>query len=216
VTPEAAAALPPATRVVLTAGMPRSGSTAVFNIARLLLERQGDPLTSGWIEDVTEPVQPTVLLKVHDWHLDLAHRAEVVLISHRDLRAVARSLAGMGWLWPEGSALDHLDSLVRTQAQWSTVSSLDLRYETMIQDWPTTAAQIASAIQIDLPRAELETIARQVATMPTEVPADRKYNPVTLLHRGHRREDRGDYDFLLIEAEIHRRFSDWQEAHGYR
>jgi hypothetical protein len=196
--------------------MPRSGSTAVFNIARLLLERQGVPLTSGWIDDVTEPVYQTALLKVHDWDPALAQRAEVVLLSHRDLRAIAQSLAGMGWLWPEGSALDHLDSLVRTQAQWSTVSSLDLRYETMIQDWPRTASQVASAMQVDVPRAELEIIARQVATMPTEVPEDREYHPVTLLHRGHRREDRGNTDSLSIEDEIHRRFSDWQEAHGYR
>lgn len=214
-TPEAAATLPATTRLVLAAGMPRSGSTAVFNLARLLLEGQRRPLTSGWIEDVTEPVQAALLLKVHEWHPELAQRADLVLTSHRDLRAVARSLAALDWLWPGDGAFDHLAHLVQAHDRWSAVAALDLRYESMVQDWQAATRKVARALGVDPPRTEMEAIAQQVAQMKTAVPAGRDYDPVTLMHRGHRHEDRGATAPLTIEDEIHRRFSSWQKRHRY-
>jgi hypothetical protein len=130
--PEAIAALSSRTRVIVAAGPSRSGSTPLYNVARLLLEREG-PLTAGWIEDIVEPVQGVLLVKVHEWHSGLAHRADAVLTCHRDLRNVARSLAAMGWLWgfnkPGASVFDHIGKIVRLHRQWSSVAAIDLRYE---------------------------------------------------------------------------------------
>lgn len=215
VTPEAAAALPPTSRVILAAGMPRSGSTAIFNLGRLLLEGDGRPLTSGWIDDVTDPVQSTVLLKLHEWNPALARRADVVLTCHRDLRAVARSLAAVGWLWPGARGLDHIDHIVRLHTRWSAVATLDLCYEAMVGDWVTAAAAVASALGVDAAAADVATAARRVAELRPEIPADREYDPVTLMHRNHRRQQRSGSPPLRIEEEIQRRFSVWQEAHGY-
>lgn len=214
-TPETAAALPATARLVLAAGMPRSGSTAVFNLARLLLESQSGSLTAGWIEDVAEPVQGTLLLKVHDWHPALAQRADLVLTSHRDLRAVARSLAAVGWLWPGNGAFDHVSHLVSVHARWSALAAVDLRYESMVQDWPASTRHIAAALEVPASRSEIAAVARRVAQMRAATSGDRDYDPVTLMHRGHRREDRGRSTPVPIEEEIHRRFSTWQEVHGY-
>ena len=52
--------------IILSAGMPRSGSTWLFNAARLLLRANGEP-SSGWIGDWSSlPRKPVLLLKVSE------------------------------------------------------------------------------------------------------------------------------------------------------
>lgn len=213
-TPEAAADLPPTSRLILAAGLPRSGSTALFNAARLLLEAVGRPLTSGWIDDVTPPVQSTVLLKVHEWHPELARRADVVLTCHRDLRAVARSLAAIGWLWPGDQAIDHIAHVVQLHEHWSGQAALDLHYETMILDWEEVATRVALVLGIDPGTVDLTAVAREVAELRTEIPAEREHDPLTLMHKDHRQKQATSPP-SPIENEIQPRFSAWQEAHGY-
>lgn len=195
--------------------MPRSASTAIFNLARLLLERAGTPFTSGWIDDITPPVHSTVLVKVHEWHPVLARRADLVLTSHRDLRAVARSLAAVGWLWSGTMALDHIATLVSVHAHWSAVARLDFRYETLVENWARATADIALALGIDPTAFDGDTVARHVIDMRPEIPSDREYDPVTLMHKNHRQKHRRGLPGLPIEDEIQRRFLGWQTAHGY-
>jgi hypothetical protein len=219
--PEAVAALPPTTRVILAAGPYRSGSTPLYNIARLVLEREGNRITSGWIDDIAAPVDSTVLLKVHEWHSGLARRADVVLTCHRDLRAVARSLASMGWLWgyniPGASAIDHIGTIVRLHAQWSARAAVDLRYEDMVRDWTDATARIAHALGVTLISRALAEIVRMVRDMPAPLEGGTSgYDPRTLLFPKHRSVGAtGGGLPRALEAEIHRCFGNWQVARGY-
>jgi hypothetical protein len=215
-TPDALAALPAGRRLILAAGTRRSGSTALFNMARLLLERQGGTLTAGWIEDIAEPLGATVLVKVHDWHPALAKRADVVLTCHRDLREVARSLAAIGWLQPGAKLFDQITNITHHYTQWQPAAAADLAYEDMVANWGTAVANVAAVLRISASPADIETIAREVGGMPAPAALEggRKYDPVTLMHRGHRAEER--VQPLAVESEIQQRFLSWQTAHGYR
>src|SRR5262245_15346631 len=74
--------------LVLSAGMPRSGSTWLFNAARLLLRQTvaPDELGSGWVGDWARlPKRPWLLLKVHEYDAFLARRARAILYSYRDV-----------------------------------------------------------------------------------------------------------------------------------
>ena len=70
--------------------MPRSGSTWLYNAARLLLRRApqgGADLSGGWIGDWRRlPKRRRLLLKVHEFDPFLAKKARLVLYSYRDLR----------------------------------------------------------------------------------------------------------------------------------
>src|SRR5271167_332714 len=148
-TPAAIAALPARVRVILAAGAIRSGSTPIFNIARLLLEHAIGPIAAGWIDDLPEPRHETVLIKVHEWHPELAERANVVLTCHRDLREVVRSLTAIGWLREGSEAVKQIGDIVRDHTQWMLVAATDIPYENMIRDWKATVAEIAAALGID-------------------------------------------------------------------
>lgn len=103
--------------VVVAAGLPRSGSTLMFNLLRVML-RQRDPNTvSGYVTDLKRmgggrgnssleayrALNTTVLVKTHgpvDWERftggrSLASSADLTVLTRRDLRDEARSLIFM-------------------------------------------------------------------------------------------------------------------------
>ena len=80
--------------LILCAGIPRSGSTWLYNAARMLASHpaRGDhPVYGAWIEhyDPSNPARVHVV-KVHEPDEKLAWRASAVLTSRRDLRTLRR------------------------------------------------------------------------------------------------------------------------------
>ena len=88
-------------KIILSAGMPRSGSTWLYNAARLLLissSSVGNNLSSGWIEDLgTLSKKEVMLIKIHDLPKFLSKKSQIILYSYRDLRdALASSKRKFG------------------------------------------------------------------------------------------------------------------------
>jgi hypothetical protein len=215
-TPEDLASLPPHIRVVLAAGVIRSGSTPLFNVARLLLREAGESFTAGWINDLAPPMKNTVLVKIHEWHASVAERANIVLTCHRDLREVARSLAAIGWLKTGSEAFEQIRGIVYNHTQWKLAASVDIPYEYMIVDWKGVVAKIASVLVINVSRTDVEAIAREVCKLsaPAALVDGRQYDPTTLMHRNHRSGKKICYS--QIENEVHQQFLRWQTVHGYK
>ena len=161
------------------------------------------------------------MVKTHEWDRRLAQRADIVLTCHRDLRAVARSLAAMGWLWgldiPGASPLQHVGKIVRLYGQWSAVAAVDLRYEEMTADMNRATGQVAAALELPASPAGIAGVAREVAGMRAPLAESGcAFDPVTLMYPAHRHEGaNGDPLPAGLEEEIHRRFYGWQAAHGY-
>jgi hypothetical protein len=210
--PDAIAALPPEYRIIVAAGATRSGSTALFNMLRLLVEQSGAPVTAGWVDDVTEPLKRTLIVKIHEWHPMLAKRANVVFTCHRDLRHVVRSLGAMKWL--HTSPAMQIARIVQHQAGWAQTAALDLRYEDMIADLNQAVGRVAAALGFKDDRFDLNAIARQVEGMPSPGPNDQKYDLTSLMHQNHRHHGNAE-PLPQIETEIHRQFAAWQAAHSY-
>ena len=213
--PEALAALPASHRLIVAAGALRSGSTAVYNIARLILEQQDGSFTAGWFKDIKGPVGDSVLVKIHRWEPALAERADVVLTSHRDLREIVRSMAAIGWLKPEPDVYPQLERIVGFQTQWQSVATLDVAYEAMKRDMLAAVSAIAAAIGGDSSQVDFGVIVREVDAMPSPsaLPEGQPHDLKTLMHLNHR--SRETTAPLLIEDAIHRHFLAWQTMHGY-
>jgi hypothetical protein len=209
--PDSIAALPPKYRVIVAAGATRSGSTALFNMLRLLLEQSGTPLTGGWVDDVKEPLKRTLLVKIHEWHPILAKRANVVFTCHRDLRYVVRSLGAMKWL--DTSPAMQIAEIVRHHAEWARTAALDLRYEDMIADFNQAVRRIGAALGFNDGGFDFDAIAREVEGLPLLARSDQKYDPTSLMHKNHRHEN--VEPLPQIETEIHHQFAAWQAAHSY-
>ena len=159
-------------RIILAAGMPRSGSTWLYNAVRLLLGDNPD-LVAGWVDDLARREAALLLVKIHD-PSDLADRADLIFTTYRPLAEVAASLGRMGWP-NDATAMQQ----VRDQrAFWGPRSNCDILYSDIINSPGETVSRIASVLGV--PNKDI------VSELLTMKEPEAGYDPVNLLHRGHR------------------------------
>jgi hypothetical protein len=201
--------------IVLAGGMPRSGSTWLFNAARLLLRDRGG-LSSGWIADWHSlPTAPTVLLKVHDFDPLLAKRAVVVLCSYRDVRDV---LASSKRMFDTAPTLAEARRLLDQDRRWRRSAHLAMRYESMLADPQAVVTDLATVLKVGPCDAAAVVAAVDRLSRGTDRTAE-TYDRETLLHPGHVTDGRhgswaGWLDRELV-ARIEGACGAWLTDNGY-
>lgn len=213
--PEELANIPRTTRLVVCAGASRSGSTLLYNMTRILLERSGAAPSAGWIKDLQEPLRDVAVVKLHAWHPEVAERADAVFASYRDLRQVARSRHRMGWL-REGEAMyDQIAAIVSHHEKWERRADATFSFERLLADSTDCVRQIANVLDIEASLPLLEQVPQEAQGIaaPESLPDGAVHDSTTLLHINHRGGGRSDpFEF---ENEVHERFLGWQNARGY-
>jgi hypothetical protein len=209
--------------IYLCAGMPRSGSTWLFNAVRLLLKYAGAPdLAGGYVGQSEELLtHRTALIKLHPFHPELAARADVILTTHRDLRDVS---ASMQRHYQRGYSAADMNEWVRSQVRWSQVAAYDLHYENLLVDKLAEIKKIAAALK--LPPATLDALPYE--TVAGEIDGEKfkrrfsestAYDAVNLLHEGHITDGRhGSWEGVLSApclAAIEKEFRGWMTLRGY-
>lgn len=206
-------------RIILIAGVPRSGSTWLYNVARMLLERVG-PVHGYWIDDYREAGSPptpddgTLLIKLHEFEQPLADAADVVLTSRRDLVEIAASADRLGWAKTDDELTAFIDGVVWKHEAWRAVSAYELAFERLARDAESEVLAIAEIIGVQITPADAEAIARQVASQRFD--GDKgTYDPRTLLHPRH--IARAPHALHNSQAALIRdRFARWQRTYGYQ
>jgi hypothetical protein len=164
--------------VVAIAGMIRSGSTWLFNAARLLA---GDEFeAAGWHADLPER-DGKFLVKLHAPSEGWASRARLVLTTRRDLRDVAASLIAMDW----GADLSGaIDAAVEAHQWWADRSALEIPYEQIVGSPLGVLKSLAAVLGVRASDQVFDDVAMALSAMPT--PEGSSYDKTTLLHPGHR------------------------------
>jgi len=209
------------TRLILCAGIPRSGSTWLYNAARLgcTLVGNGD-VHAAWIDDY-DAASPAAwhVVKVHDAAPDLEQRAHAVLTSRRDLRDIAASAARRGWVDGDAGMLDLLGRVVAQHDHWSRTAALEVVYADIETAPVRTAAAVLDAIGLDPDERHARAIVEGIEATGDPAAGEAGYDPLTLLHPGHRASGGGgDYAVTLEPAMIERiemHYGDWLDRHGY-
>jgi hypothetical protein len=185
---------------VLVAGMPRSGSTWQFNAVRLLLEDAGLPHWAGWIDDLPEELDvPLRLVKVHQ-PSDAPGAPDMIFTTLRPIADCLVSLIRMGWLTPEPEAVRRAYAgQLALRDHWAPLSVHTTRFETLLKEPEAEVAALARVlgrlpVWVDRsppsPKAAAR-VSRKLATLraPHAAQGDTPgYDPVTLMHPGHRGE----------------------------
>jgi hypothetical protein len=209
--------------LVLSAGMPRSGSTWLYNALRLLLlRRHGGPgeLACAWVGDLHKmPPAECRLVKLHEFDATLAAQAGFVVWSYRDLRdALASQFRKFGTPPTLGLA----DYLIAQDARWQARADHVMRYEDMLADPAAEVLRLAQSLgMVDVGPHEAATLADALSTLSydSDGPRNGAYNELTLLHRGHVTDGRaGSWPNGLpaaLEREIVVRHGAWFAARGY-
>jgi hypothetical protein len=211
-------------RVIVAAGMPRSGSTWQFNALRLLLASSGQDIYSFWIEDWdSEKARhaQTLLVKIHEISPFLAWASWRCFTCHRDLRDIAVSAADLARA--DGYEVDIVPLMQETRKAhefWSRQSVLDIPYEQVVADPEASLKELAAYIEIPVADVEVQRLCQTLASLSDgDVPSGYPHNPVTLLHQQHFFDGTsGRYRGVLDDATEQRIIDEngkWMSQFGY-
>jgi Sulfotransferase domain len=139
-------------KLILCAGLARSGSTWLYNVIRLTIVRSGKMVYGSWIGGY-DPKRPEEyhLVKIHEFHKDFAKQAFLIFVSHRDLRDVVASAMRVGFI-DRDIAEEDLAQWIRVHIQylekWNRLADYDMSYEKMMQDRTKEAERIARILKM--------------------------------------------------------------------
>jgi len=209
-----------ASRVIVCAGMPRSGSTWVFNAIRLLLleVKSADDVYGAWV-DMYVPSHPGRyhVVKTHRFVSSLANSAWRVFTSRRDLRDIGASLVLKGWA-SRRSLIPTLDSAVRSHSAWRPYSACEMVYEELVASPIEQLARIAATLDIEPSPDLLQRVQTRLDSLEPVggVPPEQSPN---LLHPGHRQRGECGYYLEVLDKElirkIERTFRSWLSGYEY-
>ena len=211
-------------RVIVAAGMPRSGSTWQFNALRLLLESSGQGIYSFWIEDWdSEKARhaQSLLVKIHEISPMLAWASWRCFTCHRDLRDIAVSAADLARA--DGYKVDIVPMMQETRKAhefWRRVSVLDIPYEQVVADPEAILKELEAFIEISIAEVEVQHICQSLKSLSDgDAPSGSPHNPVTLLHRKHFFDGTSGRYRGVLDDETEQRIIDenetWMSEFGY-
>ena len=199
-------------RLILSAGMPRSGSTLLFNILRVALASEDKNVVSGWNGDIKIlPNGDTYVIKVHHigWHR--AFRAQAIFYTYRDVRdALVSNKRKFG-----DASIDLVHEWIRDYDFARRHAMRMFRYEDMMESLSDVVLEILSDLELQLSVEEV------LSKLPKDdAPAENEsYSKESLLHPGHRTSTvKGDWREVLdneLQETIHAQYSWWLEMNGY-
>jgi hypothetical protein len=209
-------------KIFVAAGIPRSGSTWLYNAMRLILREKYAILYSAWIDDrdaAAEANADASLIKIHAINADLADQASVIMTCHRDPRDIAVSLQAMGWFRNRTNALARMQEFRAYHEFWSPRSAIDLSYAQIVNDDEASLRRIAQALDVNFTDDKLASLAATLRNTPNNRDPDAKHDPEFLTHANHRNDGRdGRWKDQLdpkVARAIETQHRDWIRRLGY-
>lgn len=167
-------------KLVLSSGMPRSGSTLLFNIIRLCLEKKyQNGLVSGWVGDLMElPNGKIYLIKLHGIRRIYTYRASLIFYSYRDVRDALVSVERKFGTTP---SIDLCRSYIKEYVLAKKYANYMFKYEDFSDNLESTIHFISKILNIKLDSAE---ILKNIPSVSLDL-LNEGYDKKTLLHGGH-------------------------------
>ena len=212
-----------ASTLVVCAGIPRSGSTWLYNAARLLLTATaGDAAAvhGAWIEHY-EPSNGARfhVVKIHEPDEALAWRAKAILTSRRDLRDIAASAWKRSWISDEPSALAFVDSVIRQHQFWQQRCAFQMVYERMHAEPRAELVRVADALNFGIDVSAAADVLKAIDALGHEDDSEHAFDAGNLLHKKHIMDGRVGYHSETLPPDllqrINSRCAEWLAANGY-
>lgn len=207
-------------KVILSAGMPRSGSTWLFNAARLLLQSRYK-ISAKWIEDFEDADLCDVdilILKIHEFIPEWVEKADQIIYSYRDIRD---AIASAERKFDRIPSLEQAKNLVDMDYKWKKVADFTLKYEVLFSEKESLLSELAKILDINVDKQKIKSILCELDQMSYNDPGFKndKYNMTNLLHVDHvTNGGYGTWKYQLdknLVCEIERKFIKWFNDFGY-
>jgi len=174
-------------KLILAAGLYRSGSTWQFNALRLILKNSNVSFYSCWEQDYDPENEAEYhLVKVHRFRKNLYNNADFVFTSFRDIDEIRISMHNRS---KDKEAQNGFQNETRfTKLSIYIVDLLKYQRKSNFMLWyPQIKTEAKEVIKAMAKELKLDVDVRTVDIQLKEMkpPTDQRFDPVTLLHRNH-------------------------------
>ena len=203
--------------LIISAGMPRSGSTLLFNILReILSSKWPGQVSAGWISDLLElPERNIYLVKVHNFSPYFRTRANHAFYTYRDVRVAQVS---------RSKKFNHTPSIksIRSDLNQYLVAKKFcdqvIKYEDLISNPKHFVQTIARLIGITVDPKDI--VNKAFYLQPPETQETKGgYSRQTLLHKNHftytKNHEWRSFFTKRLQRDINNEFSWWFKECGY-
>lgn len=202
-------------RLILVAGLNRSGSTWLYNCIRLILQTQYDNVYSCWVKDyIASDPAPVHLIKIHKPDEELVKHTGEIYTSRRDIWEIVGSMMRMGWL-DFADIFSYLDWITASvHPFWFKNAKMEIDYSEIHQATRLLIEKIGRSLGIYIDVLQSQEICDQLNQLR---PSD-KYDHTTQLHPNHISPNKPDYKEQLGAEKIDQitdRYQDWLKRFGY-
>ena len=206
-------------KLIVSAGMPRSGSTLLFNMVRLLLlekikDDSKSSLSSCWISEISKTQEASLyLVKTHRLSHLILQKSEMALYSYRDVRDALVSCHKKFGKPPS----------IETVREWISQYNLAkknsvkmIRYEDMIENMYFHILNIERHLSLNLGEEDMQVICQKLSSIDNQKICSsdkRDFSSDTLLHTNHITGTQvGEWESIIEKKlidNIHREFKWW-------
>lgn len=177
-----------APQVVIVAGVPRSGSTWLYNATRLLIEANGHSVYACWNGDYSPSSfagHTYHVVKVHDLE-DLSFPYDTILTTNRPIIERLASLIRMGWLEQSEEAVKNAyDRQNFLYEFWRDRTDLEIKFADIRNHPEKIVHLIAATLQIGCNARMAAAVVREIDALPMPDPGQ-PHDPLSQMHPGHR------------------------------
>lgn len=174
-------------KVIVVGGVPRSGSTWVYNAIRFLLSEAGESVYSTWVKDYDSSQVASfdrTVIKLHD-HSDLAFPADLVVTTKREIVERLASLIRMTWLTQnEKEVRSAFEKHQLLYDWWNSKSDIEVDYAVMIDSPTVELFKLSEKLGLRLTETDFSNIANQLDEL--SIGKQSHYDSTTLVHPNHR------------------------------
>lgn len=199
----------------ISAGMPRSGSTFLFNILReILLSKWDGGLRYGLLKDVLEmPAGAAYLVKTHSLNRFYRIRSQKAFYTYRDVRVAAVSRMRMFKTKP---SMDNIRNDINEYIIAKRCCDLIVKYEDLTAKPDRVVEDCANLLNIMVDTRE---ILAKLSRPASDFNESSGYSKERLLHQGHFTGTKDDEWRTVLSEELQKQLNDefawWFEECGY-
>ena len=203
-------------KIIYSAGIPRSGSTLLYNIIRIILEKEfKKDLSYFWIDDIhKESINRINLIKTHHLNKIDILRSYQTFYTFRDIRDVLVSRLKM---FDKAPTIEIVRYHIRLHQIVENMGCHTFRYETMIKDLQATIHNVANILEIEINPSKVK--AKLPHPQKSKAP-QKGHDDKTLLHKNHTTGTKPfEWKEVLpqkLQDQIHKEFDWWFEENDYK
>lgn len=198
-----------ANSTIVVAGMRHCGSTVLFNVVRIALQKLGIPFAScyadypGAMHNIKES-DGVRLIKVHEFRDDVACMADFVLTCRRDLRDTVASAVRRDFLMCEmqGGAVGYAKYNRTLHDMWAPQSDYEFNYERFMRTPELVVAEVLDVLRLS--GVDTQQVYAEAATLPTDDYQHTLLSPYHITDKAHAltfRDTLGCSDIRQIEEQ---------------